>query len=123
MAGSSAWFRGGLVVYANDLKVVLAGVRESTLQLHGAVSREVAEELACGARERCRADCALGVTGIAGPGGGTPRKPVGLVHVGVAVPGRVAAEELHLEGDRTAIREASVAAALALLRRSLQALP
>jgi len=78
--GSSAWYRGGLIVYDDRLKQSLAGVAADTLQRHGAVSECVARELAAGARRRCEADIGVGITGVAGPGGGNEEKPVGLVH-------------------------------------------
>src|SRR6185369_2523772 len=82
--GSSAWYRGGIVVYADDLKVALLGVPEAMLREHGAVSEPVAVAMARGARERAGATYGIGITGIAGPGGGTGEKPVGLVHLAVA---------------------------------------
>jgi nicotinamide-nucleotide amidase len=117
--GSSAWFRGGLVVYADDLKVTLAGVPEALLREHGAVSEPVARALAEGARQRLGADCGLGITGIAGPGGGSAEKPVGLVFVGLATGGGTEVKRLHLPGDRELIRRRTVAIALDLLRRRL----
>jgi len=117
--GSSAWFRGGLIVYHDDLKLSLAGVSSELLELHGAVSPEVAEALARGARTRCAASFGIGVTGIAGPGGGTAEKPVGLVHLalddGVAIHRR----RLRQFGDRLLVRRRTVVAALDLLRRRL----
>jgi nicotinamide-nucleotide amidase len=118
--GSSEWFRGGLVAYANDLKSTLACVRDATIAAHGAVSEEVAEELAQGARTRCAATWGLGVTGVAGPGGGTESKPVGLVWVGVAGPRGSRAIRHRLGGDRELIRARSVTLALDLLRRELR---
>lgn len=119
--GSSAWFRGGLVAYSDDLKRGLAGVRAETLRRHGAVSAEVARELAGGARQVCAADYGIGITGIAGPGGGTPQKPVGLVYLALA-DGRGVHDwrMLHL-GDRELIRRRTVTAALDRLRRGLLA--
>jgi nicotinamide-nucleotide amidase len=117
--GSSAWFRGGLVVYADDLKVALAGVPEALLRAHGAVSEPVARALAEGARERLRADQGIGITGIAGPGGGSPEKPVGLVHLALAGPEGTEAKRLLLPGDRDLVRRRAVAVALDLLRRRL----
>jgi nicotinamide-nucleotide amidase len=117
--GASDVLRGGLVAYENDVKLAPLGVAEETLAAHGAVSAETAAAMAEGARTSLSADVALAVTGIAGPGGGTPEKPVGLVHLCAARPGRELARELHLPGDREAIRRRATAAALHLLRELL----
>jgi nicotinamide-nucleotide amidase len=117
--GASAWFRGGLVVYANDLKTSLAGVAEDLLRAHGAVSAAVAEALAAGARERLDAHWGLGVTGIAGPDGGTADKPVGLVFVALSGPAGGKVRRLHLPGDRDLVRRRAAAVALDVLRRAL----
>jgi nicotinamide-nucleotide amidase len=117
--GSSAWFRGGLVAYSDDLKVALAGVARATLAEHGAVSAAVARELARGARERCGADIGVGITGVAGPAGGTPMKPVGRVYVAVEGEGARTERELSLGGDRDLIRRRTVTYALDLVRRAL----
>jgi nicotinamide-nucleotide amidase len=117
--GSSGWFRGGTVVYSDDLKQSLAGVRAATLEAHGAVSERVAHELAAGARERCAADYGIGITGIAGPSGGSPDKPVGLVHLAVADCDAVSHRRLRQIGDRELIRKRTVIAALDHLRRLL----
>jgi nicotinamide-nucleotide amidase len=115
--GASAVFRGGLVVYATDLKATLAGVPSSLLALHGPVHPLVAAALAAGARERCSADWGLATTGVAGPDPQDGIEP-GTVYVAVDGPtSRV--QHLHLDGDRPAIRAAAVAAALALLADSL----
>jgi nicotinamide-nucleotide amidase len=117
--GASDVLRGGIVAYENDVKLAPLGVAEETLAAHGAVSAETAAAMAEGARTSLSADVALAVTGIAGPGGGTPEKPVGLVHLCAARPGRELARELHLPGDREAIRRRATAAALHLLRELL----
>ncbi len=119
--GSSAWFRGGLVCYANDLKTTLAGVPEELLRAHGAVSEPVARALAAGARRVCSADFGLGVTGVAGPDGGTADKPVGTVYVALADAGEGRAVKLDWPGDRSLIRRRAVTVALDLLRRRLLA--
>jgi nicotinamide-nucleotide amidase len=119
VAGSSEWYRGGAIVYSDDLKVSLVGVRPETIAAHGAVSEAVARELARGASERFRADVGIGITGIAGPDGGTPAKPVGRVHLAVCDGG----ESLHWRrdfvGNREAVRRRAVATALDRLRRRL----
>jgi nicotinamide-nucleotide amidase len=117
--GASDVFRGGIVAYENDIKLSPLGVAEETLAAHGSVSAETAAAMAEGARTSLRADVAVAVTGIAGPEGGTPEKPVGLVHLCAAGPGRELARELHLPGDREAVRRRATAAALHLLRELL----
>ena len=117
--GASDVLRGGIVAYENEVKLAQLGVPEETLVAHGAVSAETATAMAEGARTSLDADVAVAVTGIAGPGGGTPEKPVGLVHIHAAGPGRAFARELHLPGDREAIRRRATAAALHLLRKLL----
>jgi nicotinamide-nucleotide amidase len=115
--GSSAYFLGGAVTYANAAKVAFAGVSPETLARHGAVSEEVAREMAAGARRLFGTAAGLGVTGIAGPGGGSPEKPVGTVHVALDVaegPGRH--ERLVLPGDRSMVRRWTTSAALAMIR-------
>lgn len=121
VAGSSAWFRGGVVCYADDLKTSLALVSEEVLSEHGAVSEPVARALAAGARRVCSADFGLGITGIAGPQGGTAEKPVGTVHVALADAGEGRAVKLDWPGDRDLIRRRAVTVALDLLRRHLLA--
>ena len=119
--GSSRWFRGGIVAYADDVKSSLAGVPDDLLRAHGAVSEEVARALASGARRACDADFGLGVTGIAGPDGGTPEKPVGTVHLALDDGRAGRAVRLDWPGDRDLIRRRAVAVALDLLRRHLLA--
>jgi nicotinamide-nucleotide amidase len=119
-AGSSATFRGGLVVYATDLKASLAGVAADLLAERGAVDPDVAAGLAQGVRERLGASFGIGITGVAGPAA-QDGKAVGTVFLAVAGPGETVVRELRLAGDRTAIREASVHAALALLIRESSA--
>ena len=120
--GSSAVFERGFVTYSNAAKVEVLGVPGALIQEHGAVSTEVAGAMAAGALSRSSADLALAVTGIAGPGGGTPEKPVGLVHLAAARGGRPVLLKEARYGDigRTAIRLATVADALALLGRMLE---
>lgn len=117
--GSSAWFRGGAIVYADDVKTALAGVPAETIARDGAVSPTVAGLLAEGARERLGSDYGIGATGIAGPSGGSPDKPVGLVFVGVAAGSGTRVREMRLPGDRDLVRTRTVHAALDLLRRLL----
>jgi len=119
MAGSSRAFAGGVICYSNDAKIALCGVRPDTLQAHGAVSGEVARELAQGVAKRFGVACGIGVTGIAGPDGGTPDKPVGTVHVALDDGGPGRAVRLDWPGDRDLVRRRAVAVALDLLRRRL----
>ena len=114
--GSSAVVERGFVTYSNRAKTEMLGVPADLIERVGAVSAEVARAMAEGALSHARADVAVSVTGIAGPDGGTPLKPVGLVHLAVARHGRPTRDEAHVfAGDRAAVREATAARALALL--------
>jgi nicotinamide-nucleotide amidase len=118
-AGASGWVLGGVTAYANTAKEELLGVPRQLLAEHGAVSPQVAAALAEGARRRFGADVGVGITGIAGPGGGTPDKPVGTVHLHAVGPGGAQTTTLRLPGDRSLVRERSVTVAMQLLRRLL----
>lgn len=121
-AGSSAYVPGGIVTYSNDAKMKFLKVREATLIEQGAVSEATAAEMARGALALFDADYALSVTGIAGPGGGTAEKPVGLTYIGLAGPGDLLRVERHVwAGDRVENKVASVAAALRLLLEAISA--
>ena len=115
MAGSSGYFLGSVVSYANSAKMTILGVPEALLEAHGAVSAQVARAMASGARERFGSDLAVSVTGVAGPDGGTAEKPVGLTYVGLADADGVDVRRLHFEGDRAFNREAAAEAALSWL--------
>jgi nicotinamide-nucleotide amidase len=117
--GSSEAFAGGVVAYSTELKESQLGVSAELLAAHGAVSAEVAAAMAAGARERLAADVAVAVTGVAGPGGGSVDKPVGLVYLHAAGPDGELARELNVPGDREAVRARSTAAALHLVRTLL----
>jgi nicotinamide-nucleotide amidase len=117
--GASDVFAGGVVAYANSVKEAQLGVPAGLLEANGAVSAEVAEAMARGARERLGADVAVAVTGVAGPGGGTPEKPVGLVYLHAEGPDGGLAREFSFPGDRGSIRARSAVAALHLVRRLL----
>lgn len=118
--GSSEVFDGSLVTYSNTVKHDFLGVRSSTLENDGAVSRKCAAQMAEGARRAMHADYGVAVTGIAGPGGGTPEKPVGLVYVAVSQRGEAASViKLNLSGDRTTVRETTVKYALRQLWREI----
>ena len=119
VSGSSRYFAGGAVVYSNDLKTDFAGVPAELIQAHGAVSREVAAALAEGIRKRCGTTLGIGVTGVAGPGGGTPEKPVGLVFLALASEQGTEVAERNFPGDRERIRWFASQQALDLVRRKL----
>jgi nicotinamide-nucleotide amidase len=119
--GSSAYFERGVLVYSNRAKEDLVGVPASVLRAHGAVSAPCAEAMARGVAERAGTPCGLAITGIAGPDGGTPAKPVGTVFVGLAVEGRVSARRFRFAGDRASVKWQSTQAAFDMLRRALTA--
>ena len=120
LPGSSAWYLGGVVAYANELKIRLLGVPAAVLAAHGAVSLETARAMAAGARAATGADFAGAITGIAGPAGGTPEKPVGLVYIGVAAPHGTATFKHHFSGSRAEIRQAATEAALRHLLEAVE---
>lgn len=121
MPGSSCYFLGGVVSYSNELKIALLDVPTGMLAAHGAVSEEVGVAMARGARRRYGSDYGIGITGVAGPGGGSEAKPVGTVHVALAGPGEedVAHRRVRLPGDRQLVRVQTVQLALEMLRRDL----
>jgi nicotinamide-nucleotide amidase len=118
-AGSSGYFRGGVVAYSNEIKRDLLGVDGSVIEAEGAVSQAVVEGLARGVADRFGADVGVGITGVAGPGGGTDEKPVGSVWYGVSLKGRTEAKHRIFPGDREAVRERAAQAALHLLLKIL----
>ncbi|MCA9864764.1 MAG: nicotinamide-nucleotide amidohydrolase family protein [Thermomicrobiales bacterium] len=120
LAGSSDYMMGGIVSYSNAAKANLLGVSQEILATRGAVSPECARAMAEGARRALGSDLAVSTTGIAGPGGGTARKPVGLVYIALADTEGASAIELHLAGDRAAVTSAAVEAALAMLLERIQ---
>ena len=119
VAGSSRYFLGGAVVYSDELKTTFADVPPLLIKEHGAVSKEVALALAEGIRKRCKATYGVGITGIAGPGGGTPEKPVGLVYIAVTDGKHPDAMERKFPGDRDRIRHFACQQALEMVRRRL----
>ena len=119
VSGSSRYFLGGAVVYSNELKTQFAGVPKALIDKHGAVSREVAAALAEGIRKRCLSSYGVGITGVAGPGGGTEQKPVGLVYIALAGEEGTQGVERNFPGDRRRIREFSTQQALEMIRRAL----
>jgi nicotinamide-nucleotide amidase len=119
-AGASDYVKGGIVVYSNDAKIAQADVPAELVERHGAVSAEVAEALAAGARTKLGANVGVGVTGIAGPGGGTEEKPVGLVWLSVATAdGEPLTRSVNLPGSRADVRDRTTTVAMHLLRRAL----
>jgi len=112
VAGSSDWFERGYVTYSNASKRELLGVKKKTLEKHGAVSEQTAREMARGALRRSRGDIAVAVTGIAGPGGGTAKKPVGTVCFSFAFGKKIISETRRFRGNRAAVRRQSVVRAL-----------
>jgi nicotinamide-nucleotide amidase len=119
IGGSSDVVDGGAVTYSNAAKTRMLGVPAETIAAHGAVSEPVARAMAEGARASAGVDLAIAVTGVAGPGGGTPAKPVGLVWFGLARAGGVIAEPRFFPGDRTEVRIATVRHAVAMLRAQI----
>jgi nicotinamide-nucleotide amidase len=120
LAGSSAWFERGFVTYSNAAKTELLGVPAVLIAQHGAVSEPVVRAMAAGAVAHSRAQVAVAVTGVAGPSGGSPDKPVGTVWLAWHVNGHTSAECRHFPGDRAAVRRATVAHALQSLVQRLQ---
>ncbi len=115
VSGSSAYYLGGFVTYSNEAKEALLGVPHETLLTHGAVSEHTARQMARGACQRMAADVGISVTGIAGPTGGTPDKPVGLVYVALSASDAELCERYVWQGDRLSNKEQSAEAALRLL--------
>jgi nicotinamide-nucleotide amidase len=117
--GSSDYFLEGAITYSNEAKVRILGVSTDTLDRHGAVSRECAQEMAEGMRRASGTDHSISVTGIAGPGGGSDEKPVGTVYIGYSGPAGTRSSQLFLPGDRYLIRWRASQSALDILRRQL----
>jgi nicotinamide-nucleotide amidase len=121
LSGSSRWFERGFVTYSNEAKCESLGVDPALVESHGAVSEVVARAMAFGAVRHSRAQVAVAVTGIAGPTGGSAQKPVGTVWFGYSVDGRLHSETLRFDGDRQAIRQATVEHALVRLLALIRA--
>ncbi len=119
LSGSSRYFLGGAVVYSNELKTQFANVPKALIDRHGAVSREVAASMAEGIRKRCLSSYGVGITGVAGPGGGTELKPVGLVYIALAGEEGTQVVERNFLGDRKRIRQFATQQALEMIRRAL----
>ncbi|WP_394787967.1 CinA family protein [Rhodoferax sp.] len=121
LAGSSTWFDRGFVTYSNAAKTEMLGVDAALIEQHGAVSEAVVRAMAAGALRHAHAQAAIAVTGVAGPGGGTAAKPVGMVWLGFALGDEVHTEVQQFAGDRAAVRSATVAHALRRLAQLLTA--
>jgi nicotinamide-nucleotide amidase len=119
LSGSSRYFIGGAVVYSNELKTQFANVPKALIDQHGAVSREVAASMAEGIRKRCLSSYGIGITGVAGPSGGTEQKPVGLVYIALAGEEGTQVVERNFPGDRKRIRQFATQLALEMMRRAL----
>jgi len=115
MPGASVVFLGSIVAYHNRVKTALLGVREATLEAHGAVSPETATAMGLGARERFMSDIGVGITGVAGPGGGSADKPVGLVYIAVSDSSGVDTKRFDFIGDRASVRGQAVDAAIEMV--------
>jgi nicotinamide-nucleotide amidase len=118
--GASDYVSGGIVAYSDGVKIAQVGVKRQTIERHGAVSEQVARELAAGVRSALGADVGVAVTGIAGPGGGSDQKPVGLVWLSVEGPQGSLTRSVHLPGGRADVRERAVTVAMHMIRRLLQ---
>ena len=118
--GSSAYVMGSVVSYSNDVKARILHVAEETLAAHGAVSPETAQAMAEGVRDLMQTDVGLGITGIAGPGGGSPEKPVGLVYIAVSTLGKTSVEKNVFSGVRAEIKRAAVNKALAMVQEMIR---
>ncbi len=123
LAGSSAWFERGFVTYSNEAKTEMLGVDPALIASHGAVSEPVARAMAAGALRHSRAQASVAVTGVAGPTGGSMEKPVGTVWFGWSIRGILSSEKKRFEGDRAAVRRATVQHALARLCELVAAAP
>ena len=117
--GVSEVFKSGYITYSNKAKRRLLGIKKNSLLKHGAVSEEIAREMAKGAAMVSKSDVTVSVTGIAGPDGGSEEKPVGLVYIGCNVCGRITVKECRFSGDRTKVRDNTVSAALSLMRQCI----
>jgi len=120
VSGSSEYFKGSVVAYSNEVKMKVLGVKEETLKKYGAVSEQTAKEMAYGVKKLLGVDIAVATTGIAGPTGGTPTKPVGLVYIGLATPDGTEARKFLFKGNRLQNKESFANAALSMLLKYLE---
>lgn len=119
VSGSSAWFKKGFITYSNEAKQEMLGVSELTLNQHGAVSAVTVEEMAAGAAKHANANVAIAISGIAGPEGGTPDKPIGTVWFGFFINGLIISQKQLIDGDRQAVRIKAIEFALANTQKLL----
>lgn len=117
--GSSRYFAGGIIAYSDAVKKRVVGVKSSTLERSGAVSAQTAREMACGVRIRMSTDIGVALTGIAGPTGGTPKKPVGLVYIAIAAGSKVKVKRFVFGGTRQTVRKNSVEKAFGMIKEIL----
>lgn len=120
ISGSSEYFKGGIVAYANEVKISLLGVSETTLEKHGAVSEETVCEMVKGAMKSMKTSCAIATSGIAGPGGGTPTKPVGTIWIAVSCNDKIVTKKLQGDNGRKKNTQNSIEKALSLLIEHLK---
>ena len=120
ISGSSEYFKGGIVAYANEVKTALLGVSETTLEKHGAVSEETVCEMVKGAMKSMKTSCAIATSGIAGPGGGTPTKPVGTIWIAVSCNDKIVTKKLQGDNGREKNTQNSIEKALSLLIEHLK---
>ncbi len=120
ISGSSEYFKGGIVAYANEVKTALLGVSKTTLEKHGAVSEETVLEMAKGAMKSMKTSCAIATSGIAGPGGGTPTKPVGTIWIAAACNDKIVTKKLQGDNGREKNTKNSIEKALSLLIEHLK---
>lgn len=120
ISGASAYFTGGVIAYSNQIKEKALGVKAKTLKKFGAVSSQTAEEMASGIRKKFNTTIGISTTGIAGPTGGTPEKPVGLVWIGISIKNKTTTYECHFDGDREQIQYETVKTLLSKLLLELQ---
>ena len=120
ISGSSEYFIGGMIAYSNEIKIENLGVKEQTILLHGAVSQQTAKEMAEAIREKFNVDIGLSTTGIAGPTGGTPTKPIGLVWLGISTANETETYKCNFKGGRDQVKQGAVIEILRLLSKSLK---
>lgn len=119
VTGSSNYFLGGIIAYSNEVKERVAGVKAETLRKYGAVSAETAREMAQGVRRRLKSDIGISITGVAGPTGGTKKKPVGLVYIAIVNKKNLSAKKFFFKGSRVTVRKKACARAVVMLDKFL----